>query len=199
MKLPDQRHIAIFASGKGSNAAAIIAHLKHRPDIKVALILTNKKDAGVIEVARTHGIPYDILSPKELKEEQEVLDMLEVYEIDMIVLAGYLLLIPPFIIAAYPRRVINIHPALLPLYGGRGMYGAHVHEAVLAAGDVETGITIHYVDSRYDEGEVILQARCPVLAGDTIDTLATRVHALEHEHYPVVVERLADELEAAGE
>ena len=189
MKQDHQKHIAIFASGKGSNALAIIDYFKGNDTIKVALIVTNKKDAGVIQIAKENRIPFDIVSPKELQDE-EILDMLDVYEIDLIVLAGFLLLVPAFLVKAYPNKIINIHPALLPAHGGKGMYGSRVHEAVLANKDVETGITIHYVNEHYDEGEYIAQFRCHVEPDDNIETLAAKVHQLEHEHYPKVIETL---------
>jgi phosphoribosylglycinamide formyltransferase-1 len=189
MKQDHQKHIAIFASGKGSNAQAIIDYFKGNDTIKVALIVTNKKDAGVIQIAKENRIPFDIISPKELRDE-EMLDMLDVYEIDMIVLAGFLLLVPAFLVKAYPNKIINIHPALLPKHGGKGMYGAHVHQAVLADKDTETGITIHYVNEKYDEGEYIAQFRCHVEPGDNIESLAGKVQKLEHEHYPKVIETL---------
>ena len=189
MKQDHQKHIAIFASGKGSNAQAIIDHFKGNDTIKVALIVTNKKDAGAIQIAKENRIPFDIVSPKELQDE-EMLDMLDVYEIDLIVLAGFLLLVPAFLVKAYPNKIINIHPALLPAHGGKGMYGVRVHEAVLAAKDAETGITIHYVNEKYDDGEYIAQFRCHVEPDDNLETLAAKVHQLEHEHYPKVIETL---------
>lgn len=189
MKQAHQKHIAIFASGKGSNAKAIIDYFKGNENVKVALIVTNNKEAGVIQIAKENRIPFDIVSPKELKDE-EILDMLEVYEIDLIVLAGFLLLIPAFLVKAYPNKIINIHPALLPKHGGKGMYGTRVHEAVLSNKEPDTGITIHYVNENYDEGEYISQIRCRVEPGDNIETLAAKVQKLEHEHYPKVIETL---------
>ena len=190
MKKTGQKHIAIFASGAGSNALAIIKYFEQNTQIKVALIITNKKDAGVINIAKDHRIPFDIISPKELKEEETILDLLGVYQIDLIVLAGFLLLIPTFLIKAYPHRIINIHPALLPKYGGKGMYGMNVHKAVKDAGDTESGISIHYVDDKYDEGAVIKQIKCYVEPSDSAETIAKKVLALEHEHYPKVVDDL---------
>jgi phosphoribosylglycinamide formyltransferase-1 len=189
MKQDHQKHIAIFASGKGTNAQAIIDYFKGNDTIKVALIVTNNKEAGVIQIAKENRIPFDIVSPKELKDE-EMLDMLDVYEIDLIVLAGFLLLIPAFLVKAYPNKIVNIHPALLPKHGGKGMYGSHVHEAVLSSKDPETGITIHYVNENYDEGEYIAQYRCHVEPGDNPQTLAIKVHELEHDNYPKAIEKL---------
>ena len=190
MKKKGDKHIVIFASGRGSNAKTIIDHFKGHPTIKVALIVTNKKSAGVIQIAKDDRIPFDIISSSELKEEETILDLLELYEPDLIVLAGFLLLIPAFLIKAYPDKIINIHPALLPKYGGQGMYGKRVHEAVLANHDTGSGMTIHYVNERYDEGENIYQATCSVETKDTVDTLAAKIQALEHKHYPRVIEGL---------
>lgn len=190
MKQDHQKHIAIFASGRGSNTQAIIDHFRGHPSIKVALIVTNKKDAGVIQIAKENRIPFDIVSPAELNNEEELLDMLEIYDIDLIVLAGFLLLIPAFLVKAYSNKIINIHPALLPKHGGKGMYGKHVHTAVLKDKDTESGITIHYVNEHYDEGQYIAQFRCHVEPADTIETLSARIHQLEHEHYPQEIEKL---------
>jgi phosphoribosylglycinamide formyltransferase-1 len=190
MKDSTQKHIAIFASGRGSNAQAIIDHFKHHPTIKVALIVTNNKTAGVIQIAKDNRIPFDILTPAELKEEETVIDLLELYQIDLIVLAGFLLLIPAYLVKAYPNKIINIHPALLPKYGGKGMYGMKVHETVLSNKETETGITIHYVNEKYDEGEYIAQFRCHVEPEDSVESIAAKVHQLEHENYPKEIEKL---------
>jgi len=190
MKDSSQKHIAIFASGRGSNAQAIIDYFKDNVTIKVALIVTNNKNAGVIQIAKDNRIPFDIISPAELKEEETILDLLDVYQIDLIVLAGFLLLIPAYLVKAYPNKIINIHPALLPKYGGKGMYGMKVHEAVTANKETETGITIHYVNEKYDEGEYIAQFRCQVEPSDSAESIASKVHHLEHEHYPKLIETL---------
>ena len=190
MKDSSQKHIAIFASGRGSNARAIIDYFKDNATIKVALIVTNNKNAGVIQIAKDNRIPFDIISSTELKEEETILDLLDVYQIDLVVLAGFLLLIPAYLVKAYPNKIINIHPALLPKYGGKGMYGMKVHEAVIANKETETGITVHYVNEKYDEGEYIAQFRCHVEPSDSADSIATKVHQLEHEHYPKVIEKL---------
>ncbi len=192
MKDSTQKHIAIFASGHGSNAQAIIDYFKGHSTIKVALIVTNNKTAGVIQIAKDNRIPFDIVSPAELKEEETITDLLELYQIDLIVLAGFLLLIPAYLVRAYPNKIINIHPALLPKYGGKGMYGTKVHETVLANNESETGITIHYVNEKYDEGEYIAQFRCHVEPSDSTETIAAKVHKLEHEHYPKEIERLLE-------
>jgi phosphoribosylglycinamide formyltransferase-1 len=190
MKDSCQKHIAIFASGKGSNAQAIIDYFKDNAIIKVALIVTNNKNAGVIQIAKDNRIPFDIISPAELKEEETILDLLDVYQIDLIVLAGFLLLIPAYLVKAYPNKIINIHPALLPKYGGKGMYGMKVHEALIANKETTTGITVHYVNEKYDEGEYIAQFWCQVEPSDSAESIASKVHQLEHEHYPKVIERL---------
>jgi phosphoribosylglycinamide formyltransferase 1 len=190
MKSKDQKHIAIFASGMGTNAQAIIDYFKNNATIKVALIVTNNKNAGVIQIAKDNRIPFDIVSPAELKEEATMLDLLDVYQIDLIVLAGFLLLVPAFLVHAYPDKIINIHPALLPKYGGKGMYGTKVHETVLANKEQETGITIHYVNEHYDEGKYIAQFRCHVETSDSAESIAAKVHQLEHEHYAKEIEKL---------
>ena len=190
MKDSSQKHIAIFASGRGSNARAIIDYFKDNATIKVALIVTNNKNAGVIQIAKDNRIPFDIISSTELKEEETILDLLDVYQIDLVVLAGFLLLIPAYLVKAYPNKIINIHPALLPKYGGKGMYGMKVHEAVIANKESETGITIHYVNEKYDEGEYIAQFRCHVEPSDSTEMIASKVHQLEHELYPRVIETL---------
>jgi phosphoribosylglycinamide formyltransferase-1 len=190
MKDSSHKHIAIFASGRGSNARAIIDYFRDNATIKVALIVTNNKTAGVIQIAKDNRIPFDIISPTELKEEETLIDLLELYQIDLIVLAGFLLLIPAYLVKAYPNKIINIHPALLPKYGGKGMYGLKVHEAVIANKETETGITVHYVNEKYDDGEYIAQFRCHVEPSDSADSIASKVHQLEHEHYPKVIEKL---------
>ena len=179
--------IAIFASGSGSNAENIIQYFAPSQTIEVALILTNKVDAFVLERARKFHIPAIFVPTKEWKEGDFVLSLLKKEGIDWIVLAGFLLKVPGNIIDVFPNRILNIHPALLPKYGGKGMYGHHVHEAVVAAGEKESGITIHYVNSHYDEGRIILQVSCPVLSSDSADDVAEKVHALEYEYFPRVI------------
>jgi phosphoribosylglycinamide formyltransferase-1 len=190
MKETNQKHIAIFASGRGSNALAIIDHFKNHPTIKVALIITNNKTAGAIQIAKDNRIPFDIVSPAELKEEETIIDLLELYQIDLLVLAGFLLLIPAYLVKAYPNKIINIHPAMLPKYGGKGMYGMKVHETVLTNKETETGITIHYVNERYDEGDYIAQYQCHVEPSDSAEMIAKKVHELEHKYYPKEIEKL---------
>jgi phosphoribosylglycinamide formyltransferase-1 len=192
--------IAVFASGSGSNAEQLIRHFKEQAaDVgEVALIVCNKPDAYVLERAKKWNVPF-LLIDRELLYERtdELIAMLKQHEIDFIVLAGFLWLIPPALIEAYPQRIVNIHPALLPRYGGKGMYGMHVHRAVIANREKESGITIHYVNEHYDEGQHIFQARLPIAEGTTPEQLAEQIHALEHRHYPQVVEALLRRLPAA--
>ncbi len=181
------QHLAIFASGGGSNARKIIEYFKASPEVRVALVVSNKKTAPVLGMAAEHGIPTLVIDRTMFYETEDLLDILAQHRIDFIALAGFLWLIPPYLVGAYKGRMVNIHPALLPKYGGKGMYGHHVHEAVKAAGETETGLTIHYVNAEYDEGAVIFQARCPVDPADTPETIAAKVLALEHRHYPEVL------------
>ena len=175
------KNIAIFASGAGSNAKAIIEYFKGHPTIQVALVITNNPSAGVIQVAHQHKIISAILSKDAMATEQTVMALMKAQDIHFIALAGYLQMVPAFLLAKFPNKIVNIHPALLPRHGGKGMYGIKVHQAVLAAGDAETGITIHYVNEHYDEGKIINQKALAVNPGETAETLATRVLALEHE------------------
>ena len=188
------KRIAIFASGGGSNAKAIIAHLAGRQDMQVALIVSNNPQAGVLEVAKSHNIPFRLTNRKELNESEEILDFLKENSIDFVVLAGFLLLIPHYLVEAYPDRMVNIHPALLPNYGGKGMYGMHVHRAVKSAGDAESGPTIHYVNEQYDKGKFIFQARCEIDPTDSPETIAAKVLQLEHQYYPRIVAALVADL-----
>ncbi|HMU13779.1 MAG: phosphoribosylglycinamide formyltransferase [Bacteroidetes bacterium] len=183
--------IAILASGSGTNAQRLMEHFHGHTQAEVALLGCDQPQAGVLQRAWDHGVPSYLFNGTQLREG-DVLRELEGQRIQLIVLAGFMRLIPSAMVRAFPRRIINIHPALLPKYGGKGMYGHHVHEAVLAAGEQESGITIHYVNERYDEGEHIAQFRCPVLSDDTRASLEARIHALEHAHYPVVVESVVN-------
>lgn len=186
------KKIAIFASGTGTNAERIARYFEDKKTAEVALILTNKAEAGVVKRAEKLQLPIEIVTPQEFKEGKAS-GIIREYGVDFIVLAGFLLRIPDELLHEYPNRIVNIHPSLLPKYGGKGMFGHHVHQAVLDAGDKESGITIHYIDEHYDEGAVILQVKCPVLPDDTPDTLAARVHQLEYEHYPQVIEQLLED------
>lgn len=181
-------NIAILASGSGSNAENIAKFFADSTDIRVVAILSNNDDAFVLERARRLGIESMVFSRAELWETSRVEDYMAQRGVNYVVLAGFMLLLPPKFTALYPDAIVNIHPSLLPLHGGKGMYGHHVHEAVLAAGDAESGITIHKVNNNYDDGAIICQQRCPVLSTDTPDTLASRVHALEYEWYPRAIE-----------
>lgn len=187
--MPERLRIAILASGSGTNAQRLITHFQGRTDAEVVLVGCDDPRAGVIQRAWDLQVPCYLFSGTQLRDGT-VLRELQHLQVGLVVLAGFLRLIPATMVQAFPKRIINIHPALLPNYGGKGMYGHHVHAAVIAASESESGITIHYVNERYDEGEHLFQAKCPVLPNDTPDTLAARVHALEHEHYPQVVEQL---------
>lgn len=175
--------LIVFASGKGTNAAAIIDYFKRHPIARVGLIVCNNPDAGVIAIARKEHISFLIVD-KETFHERLLISQLQEYRPSLIVLAGFLWKIPERIIRVFRSRIINIHPALLPAFGGKGMYGNRVHEAVLSAGEKESGITIHQVNEKYDEGRILLQARCPVQRHDTPDSLAQRIHKLEHFYFP---------------
>lgn len=184
------KRIAIFASGTGTNAAKIIAHFTAHPSIKVALVVCNKPKAGVLAVAADNDVPTLLIEREGFTSGPVYVETLQNYSIDWIVLAGFLWKIPPAFIAAFPNRIINIHPALLPKYGGKGMYGMKVHEAVIAAGEKESGITIHYVNEYYDEGAIIFQATCAIEPTDTPVMVAEKVHRLEHAHFARVIEKL---------
>lgn len=183
------KRIAIFASGAGSNAQKIIDYFKDHPSIRVALIVCNKAGAGVLEIAKNHQIRVLMLEKERFFRGDAFLPELKEAGIDYIVLAGFLWKVPSALVAAFPSRIINIHPALLPKYGGKGMYGNFVHEAVIAAKDPESGISIHFVDEQYDHGGTIFQAVCPVEPDDTPQTLAARIHQLEHAHFAPVIEK----------
>lgn len=183
-------NIAIFASGKGSNAQKIINHFKNdNAKARVALIVTNHPNAGVLKIAERENINWLIIERKKFYEDGYI-DELKNYSINFIVLAGFMWLIPSTLINAFPNKIVNIHPALLPKFGGKKMYGNFVHEAVIHAKEKESGITIHYVDEIYDNGKIIFQAKCNVDENETAETLANKIHSLEHEHYPRIVESL---------
>lgn len=184
------KHIAIFASGSGSNAEEIVKFFNSNNAASVSLILSNKADAYVLERAKKYDIPTITFNRNQLKDPDQVLAQLKDYDIDFIVLAGFLWLMPVEIIKAYPNKIVNIHPALLPKYGGKGMYGMKVHEAVVENKEMESGITIHFVNEKYDEGKIILQAKCSIESSDTPEMVAQKVHALEYEHYPKVIASL---------
>ena len=174
------RNIAIFASGNGTNAENIIKYFSGNKDIKVKIVMANKTDAFVLERAHRLGIPTLYINREQWADATHILTLLHEQQIDFIVLAGFLARIPDALLHAYPNRIVNIHPSLLPKFGGKGMYGNKVHEAVVTAGETESGITIHYLNEHYDEGQIIAQYRCPVMPNDTPQDVATRVHALEY-------------------
>lgn len=182
------KKIAILASGEGTNAERIIRYFLEKRTAEVVLVITNKAQAGVLKRAERLSVPSLILTAQEFAGGK-ALEALHLYNIDFIVLAGFLLKVPDTILHDYPNKIVNIHPALLPKFGGKGMYGSHVHQAVIDSNEKESGITIHYINEHYDEGNTIFQATCPVLPDDTPDTLAARVHQLEYEHFPRVIER----------
>jgi phosphoribosylglycinamide formyltransferase-1 len=184
------RNIAIFASGSGTNTENIIKYFSNKNSAKVTLVLSNKRDAYVLKRAETLNVKQIFFERDDFYVSAKVRDYLLLNKIDFIVLAGFLWLIPENILESYEGKIVNIHPALLPAYGGKGMYGEKVHSAVLANHDSESGITIHYVNQSYDKGNIVFQARCRVEPGDTPDTLASRVHALEYEYYPKIIEEL---------
>lgn len=189
------KKIAVFASGAGSNAAKIIeASLSAGIDgnrlFEVALVVCNKPGAGVLKIAEQNNIASLLIDKEKFFRGNGYVDELKSAGIGFIILAGFLWKIPLSLIKAYPKKIINIHPALLPSYGGKGMYGHFVHEAVITNKEKESGITIHYVDEQYDHGDIIFQARCPVMEDDTADSLAQRIHILEHKHYPEIVGKI---------
>ena len=188
------KNIVILASGAGTNAQQIINYFRNSSLGNVVLILCNKPGAGVIDIAKKENIPVLLIEKEKFFNGDAYLADIQNYKTDLIVLAGFLWKIPQTLIDNFPRRIINIHPALLPRFGGKGMYGQYVHEAVLQAGEVLSGITIHYVDEHYDNGDIIFQTACPVMEGDSPETLSHRIHQLEHLHYPQVIEELVQKL-----
>lgn len=184
------KRIAIFASGSGTNAQRIIEHFAGNDAVSVSLVLSNNPDAFVLERARKFKVPTHVFDRKCFYETREVLTLLQSENIDLIILAGFLWLIPQYLIKAFPGRIINIHPALLPKYGGKGMYGEKVHKAVIESGDKKSGITIHFVDELYDHGSIIFQATCEIDHDETPGSLANKVHKLEYQYYPLVIEQI---------
>ncbi|MDB5242680.1 MAG: phosphoribosylglycinamide formyltransferase [Spirosoma sp.] len=189
------KRIALFASGSGSNAEKIATHFAESTSVEVSLVLTNNLKAGVIDRARqgfSSGlhVPVLLFDRPAFYDTDRITRLLQQQRIDLIVLAGFMWLVPTSLVRAFPNQIINIHPALLPKFGGKGMYGHYVHEAVVAAGETESGITIHYVNEQYDEGQIIFQASCPVLPTDTPNDVAHRIQALEHRHYPRIIANL---------
>jgi phosphoribosylglycinamide formyltransferase-1 len=189
-----KKRIAIFASGSGSNAQKLMEHFKDSAEAEIVLVLTNNPDAYVIQRADNFEIPVHIFDRNEFYKTEQILDLLHDLNIDLIVLAGFLWLIPENLIKRYPNRIINIHPAILPKFGGKGMYGDHVHHAVIAAQEPEGGITIHYVNEKYDEGEYIFQAKYKIDKSDNLEMIKFKGQQLEHLHYPKIVENLIKKL-----
>lgn len=183
-------NIAIFASGSGSNAENIVKYFENRTDVNIVLIVSNKQDAYVHERAKRLGVRSVTFPKSDFENTNKVLDCLIANRVDFVVLAGFLLKIPQNLIDAYPSRMINIHPALLPKFGGKGMYGDNVHKAVVEAGEKESGITIHYVNENYDEGNIIFQAKCEIEKNDTYKDVADKVHALEYKYFPQILSDL---------
>lgn len=188
MSIEKPVRLAILGSGNGTNAQQISEYFAGRTDVEVACIIYNKRDAYIAQRAKNLGIEARYFGRADFYDTNAVLDYLHEKQIDWVILAGFLWLVPEAMLEAYPNRIINIHPALLPKYGGKGMYGHHVHEAVVAAGERESGITIHIVDRHYDRGTTLFQARCTVTPDDTPDTLAAKIHLLEKEHFPRVID-----------
>lgn len=184
------KNIAIFASGDGSNAQNIIDYFKSSTNIKVALVVSNKSTANVLNRAKSANIPTLIIDRASFYETEKTIDCLKTAHIDLIVLAGFLWIIPESLVKAFPDKIVNIHPSLLPKFGGKGMYGMNVHKAVVKEKEKESGITIHFVNEEYDKGKIISQHKCSVSENDTADTLANKIHQLEYENFPKAIEKL---------
>jgi phosphoribosylglycinamide formyltransferase-1 len=194
--------VAVFASGGGTNFQSLLDHQRSGGSWKIVLLLSDREGAGALERAKEAGVPTAVLRAKGRDQSdlaREMIGLLESHGVDVILLAGYLKLVPAEVVAAYPGRILNIHPALLPAFGGKGMYGMHVHRAVLAADVPESGATVHFVDEEYDRGRILAQRRVPVEPGDTPEDLAGRVLAVEHSLYPEAVDRLCEALVAGNE
>jgi len=188
------RKLAIFASGSGSNAENICNYFTDSPDIEVVLICTNKRDAFIVKRANKLNIPVYIFSKSELNNFVDLHKKLQNIEVDVIILAGFLLKIPTIMVDSYPNRIINIHPSLLPKYGGKGMYGSNIHKAVIKNKELESGISIHFVNQNYDEGKIILQKKCSISANESVETLIHKIHKLEHNYFPVAIEKTIKKL-----
>jgi len=183
-------NIAVFSSGSGTNAENIIRYFSNNNKVKVAVVLSNNRNAGVHARANNLGVPSFVFSRDEFADTTPVLEKLAEYNVGFIVLAGFMNKICPKLLKAFPGKIINIHPALLPAYGGKGMFGMHVHEAIVEAKEKESGITIHYINENYDEGAIIFQAKCPVEPADTPEDIARKVHSLEYVYFPKVIESI---------
>ncbi len=191
-----KKRIAIFASGSGSNAQKIMEYFKRSPDAEVVLILTNNPQAYVLQRADNFEVPSHIFTRNEFYQTDEVIRILKTLQVDLIVLAGFLWLVPSSLLSAFPNKIINLHPALLPKYGGKGMYGDNVHKAILEAKEEESGITIHFVNKEFDEGEVIHQSRFKVDPSDTLEMVKFKGQQLEHQHFPRVIENLLKKMKS---
>ena len=189
----EQKRIAIFASGSGSNCENLIRYFEGSDVVKCALVVSNKADAYVLERAKRLGVPTAIMPKALLNDADAMMPLMREYDIDFIVLAGFLPLVPNFLLDAFPRRIVNLHPALLPKYGGKGMWGHHVHEAVKAASETETGMTVHWVTPVCDGGDIIAQYKCKIAPSDSVDDIAEKEHQLEMRYFPEVVERIIRE------
>jgi phosphoribosylglycinamide formyltransferase-1 len=187
-----KRKLVIFASGSGSNAVNVCEQFKLNPNIEVSALFCNNPQAGVIPKMKAYGVPVELFTRSEFNSESHFLERLKPYQADLIALLGFLWKVPPFLVQAYPKNIINLHPALLPKYGGKGMYGHYVHEAVKAANESETGITLHWVNAHYDEGEIIAQFKCPLSSFDTAETIAHKIHGLEQLHVPSVIAEILE-------
>ncbi|MEQ9188831.1 MAG: phosphoribosylglycinamide formyltransferase [Cryomorphaceae bacterium] len=186
--------LAIFASGTGTNASSIIQYFQNDPAVEVSIVVTNKSDAGVIGVAERAKVEFAIITKQDLGDEELMMALLEEYRVDVIVLAGWLLLVPPYLIERFEGRILNIHPALLPKFGGKGMWGKHVHQAVKDSGDLQSGITIHMVNAEYDKGKVLAQHKVELKAGDDPADIEAKVRKLELHHYPIEIKKFVDSI-----
>ena len=191
-----KKRIAIFASGSGSNAQKIMEHFKRNTEAEVVLILTNNPSAYVLQRADNFEIPSHIFTRQEFYETDDVIRMLKNLQVDLIVLAGFLWLVPPDLLQAFPNKIINLHPALLPKYGGKGMYGDNVHKAILAANEEESGITIHFASEQFDEGEIIHQSKFKIEPGDNLEMVKFKGQQLEHQYFPKVIENLLKKMKS---
>jgi phosphoribosylglycinamide formyltransferase-1 len=192
------KRIAILASGTGTNAKKIIEYFRGHETIKIALIVSNKEDAKVLDIASKNNIPSLVVNKAELNDRDYILEKFSIFDIDFVVLAGFLLLIPQYLVSHFPNRIVNIHPALLPKFGGKGMYGMNVHRAIKKSGAKETGITIHFVNEKYDDGAIIFQAFVPVLPEYSPEDIAKQVQILEHQHFAKTIERILESTQGSS-
>ena len=188
------KNIAVFASCTGSNAKKIIDHFKHHKKINVCLIVSNKREAKVLAMAKEEGVPTCVISKENFYDKKHILNLFNKYFVDYVVLAGFLLLMPKYLVKAYGMKMVNIHPSLLPKYGGKGMYGMNVHKAVKEAGEKESGMTVHYVNEQYDDGDIVFQKTCKLTEDDTPQMIAKKVQTLEHLYFPIIIENLVSNL-----